>query len=146
MAYPKLDTIIKYQNDKIISRYHRDFPKAAMQPTEALKELMKFIWLCFKHSYDKEKDPTNVSLNFSCIVHPEMVDIDNMWHTFLLFTRDYYDFCMLYLNGIFFHHEPIISLNDDWPEHYEQELTLYLTYIYDNLGQKTVLKWFPIND
>lgn len=72
-----------------------------------------------------------------------MCDIDNMWHTFLLFTKDYHEFCSNYLGGVFFHHEPIVDMNDNHlDERYEQELTLYLSYIYDNLGEDTLMRWF----
>lgn len=71
-----------------------------------------------------------------------MSDMDNMWHTFLLFTKDYYEFCSNHLGGVFFHHEPIINNDNTLDENYEQELTLYLSYIYDNLGEDTLMKWF----
>ncbi|STX81338.1 Uncharacterized conserved protein [Legionella busanensis] len=141
MEYPKLKSITAYKNDKVTLRYCKDYPNTKMHSEEALKELMKFIWLCLKHNSDKEKNPYNPLLNFSCTIHQEMADIDNIWHTFLLFTRDYQNFCDQYLRGNFFHHEPItskIKLN----KNYEQELTLYLSYIYDNLGKSTLLKWF----
>lgn len=132
-----------YNNNKVISRYYQDYPIAKMQANEALTELMKFVWLCFKHKSEKNNNPHNESLNFSCLIHPEMVDIDNMWHTFLLFTKDYHAFCNEYLDGNFFHHEPIINTNNSLlDENYEQELTLYLSYIYDNLGEDTLIKWF----
>ncbi|MGQ3889994.1 hypothetical protein ACQUW5_13310 [Legionella sp. CNM-1927-20] len=141
MYNPRLKLITAYKNDRITARYSKDYPNAKMHSKEALKELMKFIWLCLKHSSDREKDPNNPLLNFSCIIHPEMADIDNMWHTFILFTRDYLDFCNRYLGGIFFHHEPITS-EDKSDTNYEHELNLYLSYVYDNLGKSTLLKWF----
>ncbi|CAM3030912.1 Uncharacterized conserved protein [Legionella steigerwaltii] len=143
MYLPDLNQLVHYKNDKIISRYDKDYPSATMQAEDALEELMKFIWLCMKQKSEKYSNPGNDFLNFSCVIHPEMVDIDNMWHTFLLFTKDYHAFCSEYLGGIFFHHEPIINENDHVSdENYEQELTLYLSYIYDNLGEDTLRKWF----
>lgn len=124
----------------IIFRFQQDYPNAHMQAEEALSELMKFIWLCHKHRADKKRRPKDKSLHFSCVLHSEMADIDNMWHTFLLFTKDYYQFCNDYLDGVFFHHEPILNTVSD--EKYEHELTLYLSYIYDHLGEETLLKWF----
>lgn len=143
MYLPNFNALMHYENNKIISRYYKDYPDAKMQAEDALNELMKFIWLCIKHKSEKKNNPNNESLNFSCIIHSEMCDIDNMWHTFLLFTKDYLEFCNKYLDGIFFHHDPIIDTNDHLlDENYEQELTLYLSYIYDNLGEDTLIKWF----
>ena len=143
MQTPNLNKLMNYQNEKIFSRYYLDYPYTELQAEEALKELMKFIWLSIKHRSEKMLRPNNNLLNFSCTIHSEMSDIDNMWHTFLLFTKDYHEFCNAYLDGVFFHHEPIISVDGMvLDENYEQELTLYLSYIYDNLGEDTLIKWF----
>lgn len=143
MFYPDLNELIHYQNEKLIYRFAKDYPNATMIAEDALSELMKFIWLCLKHRSDKHNNPTNKQLNFLCIIHPEMGDIDNMWHTFLLFTKDYHEFCNKHLGGIFFHHEPIVTPKANLlDEHYEYELSLYLSYIYDNLGEDTLLRWF----
>jgi hypothetical protein len=141
--HPNLNDLIQYRNSNIISRYKKDFPDTTMQAEEALIELMKFIWLCRKHKDDKKNRPNDNALNFSCVIHSEMKDIDNMWHTFLLFTRDYHAFCDDYLNGTFFHHDPLSDIDNNISrESYELELTLYLSYVYDNLGEDTLIKWF----
>jgi hypothetical protein len=38
--------------------------------------------------------------------------VDHVWHTFLLFSRLYADFCQLVL-GHFFHHDPIMGPDPD---------------------------------
>lgn len=65
--HPNLHDLTKYENSKIISRYKRDFPDTVMQAEEAWIELMKFIWLCYKHKYDKKNYPKDNLLNFSQI-------------------------------------------------------------------------------
>ena len=37
--------------------------------------------------------------------HEPLWVIDEMWHTFLLYSKDYYDFCHQYL-GRMIHHRP----------------------------------------
>jgi len=141
--HPDLKDLLDYRNHKIITRYNMDYPTAAMQAEEALHELMKFIWLCHKHKADKLLYPDDKNLDFSCVIHAEMADIDKMWHTFLLFTRDYHEFCDTCLNGNFFHHDPLIGENTPVSEEdYALELTRYLTYIHDHLGSETLIKWF----
>lgn len=139
---PDLSHLIQFPNDKIIARYHKDYPQSKMHPEESWVELMKFIWLCHKHQTDKKNLPENEALLFDCVIHTEMNDIDNMWHTFLLFTRDYQQFCLECLGGRFFHHEPLEEGKQVNHDTYAEELTHYLSYIYDNLGKETVLKWF----
>ncbi|HAT8180555.1 TPA: hypothetical protein JA361_14135 [Legionella pneumophila] len=141
--YPNLKHLLNYKNHKIITRYNTDYPNAVLQAEEALQELMKFIWLCHKHKTDQLLYPDDKNLDFSCVIHTEMADIDNMWHTFLLFTRDYHEFCNTYLNEIFFHHDPIFEKNILVSEEdYVLELTRYLAYIHDHLGEETLIKWF----
>jgi hypothetical protein len=144
MYLPNLNKLMGYCNSKVISRYCHDYPNAKIKDEEALRELMKFIWLCLKHKLDIMRHPKSKFLNFSCVIHPEMEDIDNMWHTFLLFTKDYQTFCDFHLDGNFFHHEPIVQSHGDMidDKQYQEELTMYLNYIYDNLGKDTLIKWF----
>ena len=141
--YPNLNDLIHYENQKIVSRYKRDYPHSKIQAEVALKELMKFIWLCQKHKADIAQFPKNNDLNFSCVIHAEMSDIDNMWHTFLLFTRDYHEFCHIHLNGNFFHHDPLAEKDNNFSEeNYKLELNRYLSYIFENLGENTLKRWF----
>lgn len=133
--------ILNYKNNKVISRYQIDFPGSKLKPEEAFIELMKYILLCHIHAKDKASSPENESLQFSCVMHSEMSDIDNMWHTFLLFTKDYQEFCQNYL-GSFFHHEPLSDENSLLNDNYEMELVRYLSYISDKFGEETLIKWF----
>ncbi len=139
---PSLTTLLSYQNENVISRYERDYPDSRMKGEEAFRELMKYIWLSCKHHADIQHSQDDHTLQFSCSVHSEMVDVDNMWHTFLLFTRDYQAFCREYLGNMFFHHEPATSKDESSKEQYKLELSRYLSYIYDHLGEETLLKWF----
>lgn len=138
---PNLADLLKYNNKNILTRYQKDYPEAKMSAAEALQELMKYIWICLKHSTDSAQNPHEASLQFTCVMHDEMIEIDYMWHTFLLFTRDYDSFCRTYL-GEFFHHQPLIKEDDSGKANYAVELERYLSYIFDNLGEDTLKKWF----
>ena len=87
------------------THYKSDHPDNRLDAEETLEELMKFFWLTQKHKIDKELFPENEELNFICGIHSEMKEIDDMWHIFLLFTKDYMTFSKKYL-GEFFHHSP----------------------------------------
>lgn len=139
----QLNTLLSYQNPKIISRYKSDYPHTNLQAEEAWQELMKYIWLCHQYQFDKKHHPDDNRLHFSCVMHAEMKDIDNMWHTFILFTKDYHAFCHQYLNGIYFHHDPLFDIQNNFSEEsYRLELNRYLSYIADHLGEDTLKKWF----
>lgn len=138
----KLSNLVNYTNQLVIDRYDRDYHNAKWSGEFAFQELMKYIWLSCQHHHDRQLFPENDALDFRCLMHAEMEDIDNMWHTFLLFTREYQLFCEQQLNGIFFHHEPATEKVEQLKDAYELELSRYLSYIYDNLGEETLIKWF----
>lgn len=137
---PQLTDLMLYKNENVLTRYRQTYPHSKMHADEAFIELMKFIWLCCLHKYETALNPARTALQFTCVIHEEMKEIDDMWHTFLLFTRDYHEFCKSKLGGHFFHHDPIVSslVSDN----YAIELERYLEYIHEKLGVKTVIKWF----
>ncbi len=106
-----------------------------------MTELLKFFWLLNHRKEASMSDPNNQDLQFHCAMHREMHEIDDMWHTFLLFTQDYAEFSMNYF-GYFLHHSPNTEGGDHESEAYKEELTKYLSYIYDHLGEKTLRTWF----
>jgi hypothetical protein len=139
---PQLGDILNFTNERIFTRYQKDYPKNRMPAAEAMYNLLKYMWLCQKHHLDRYARKGDTSLQFSCVMHAEMSEFDDMWHTFLLFTREYHEFCQHYF-GDFFHHHPLTDEEKDITrEEQERELTHYLSYVYDNLGEETVRVWF----
>src|SRR5215216_2344512 len=101
MVAKSLHEILKYQNENIIHRYEKDHSNNKLNGKDAFNELMKFFWLIQKHKNDKFLNPTQEELKFICAIYPEMNEIDDMWHTFLLFTKDYMSFAKIILTNIF---------------------------------------------
>ena len=141
IANHTLSQVLKYHNQTVLDRYTKDYASNEMPAEEAFSELVKYMWLCQQHKIDQLRC-NDTALAFTCVMHPEMREIDHMWHTFLLFTKDYQDFCMGYF-GDFFHHQPLSDEEKNMPaEQYTIELQRYLTYIYDKLGEQTLSIWF----
>jgi hypothetical protein len=141
MSAISLTILLQYKNQAVIERYERDFPNNALNGEAAFTELMKYFWLANHHKIIRNLDPDNEALNFSCYLFPEMKEIDDIWHSFLLFTKDYMEFCDTYF-GEFQHHTPIESDEIASNEEIETHLTRYLSFIYDTLGEQTVQLWF----
>jgi hypothetical protein len=136
-----LSQLLEYKNQAVFDRYTKDYAQNKMPAEDAFCELMKYLWICQQHKNDEQRI-NDSALNFTCVMHAEMREIDHMWHTFLLFTKDYHDFCMKFF-GEFFHHQPLSEEDKDISvEKYTIELQRYLTYIYDKLGEQTLRKWF----
>ncbi len=138
---PDLPNLLQYKNINVLKRYSVDYPDNLLPAEQAFAELMKFFWLSLKHAQDKRSFPLNSELDFICGIHTEMKEIDDMWHTFLLFTRDYQDFCQQYF-GKFFHHLPTPEDERLTAQEFELDFTRYLSYVYDHLGEQNVIQWF----
>ncbi len=140
---PSMPKLLRYQNENVLLRYEKDYPNSTLKAKDALHELLKYFWLSVKHKIDCIRNPENQDLFFPCGMYPEMQEIDDMWHTFLLFTKDYGEFCQKFF-GEFLHHVPKTEENSLSKEEFKIVFARYLSYIYDHLGEDTVKKWFSV--
>lgn len=136
-----INEIMQYKNTALFRRYEKDFPDNKLSADESFYHLVQFFWLCEKHRIDINNNPNDDSLKFICSMYHEMAEIDDMWHTFLMFTEEYENFCKRYF-GRFIHHAPKDDNEKINPDIVALELTQFLSYVYDNLGEKTVSVWF----
>jgi len=136
---PELNELLSYHNKHIIERYSKDYNTSIEDAEDKFTEMLKFIWISVKNGQEKNNDVTK---NAHIAMYPEMTNIDNMWHTFILFTTDYFEFSQKYF-GHYIHHAPRKS-DEPIPskEEFEENFTKFLSYTYDYLGEETVKKWF----
>jgi len=80
---------LSYQNDVLIKRFSKRNNVSLKKSYHLFEEMKKFLIICRM-------------LGESC---SPSKDLDEMWHHFILYTRDYKDFCITYL-GKFIHHNP----------------------------------------
>lgn len=140
---PKLSHLQQYRQNEVLKRYAKDYPHNHLPPESAWQELMKYFWLCQKHKLEKEQFPDSKQLDFVCSMHREMHELDDMWHSFLLYTKDYHAFCSQYF-GQFIHHVPSAEdkKNKIGIDDFEAKLRAYLNYINQHLGAETLRIWF----
>lgn len=141
MSVPSLAKVLQYKNPDLIKRFQIDFHKSQTEAEDALQELLKYLWLSQTYKAEKQARPHDESLNFRFGMQKEILNIDYMWHTFLLFTRNYADFCQQYF-GEFIHHNPNMEERKPGMQGFLDESERYLSYVYDKLGEETLLKWF----
>lgn len=77
-------------------------------------------------------------------ITPELFIIDQMWHTFILFTHDYHKFCIDNV-GRYLHHQPSVSnkrieTSED-EQLYLKNLKQMYAAIYDTYGEETLVRW-----
>lgn len=140
-----LNSIKNYKHMGVIDRFKKEYPAHKQNAETIFEDLMTFFWASEKHEQDKLSDPKNESLDFVFIMDEEMKMIDQIWHIFLLYTKDYMDFCQKYF-GQYIHHLPDIVPN--MPQNKEQfaiNLERFLNYNITQLGEGMVARWFGEN-
>ncbi len=86
---PSIKEVLSYKNSAVTDRYQK---KLALSPGEAnqlFEDVLRFLWV-----KSVTKEPITPSQK-----------IDDGWHNFILFTKDYANFCSRYF-GKFIHHTP----------------------------------------
>ncbi|MBQ4811065.1 hypothetical protein A7985_00960 [Pseudoalteromonas luteoviolacea] len=136
--------VMTYQNEHVIDKFTESFDVSRDESAAIFEEMKKLLWLMYSAS--QESGP-------EIYVHKEILVIDEMWHTFILFTQDYDAFCRQFF-GEFLHHSPTtLSEKEKMKRDYENaqssfvsarkaELEAQYSYVYDVLGEKTLLKWY----
>jgi hypothetical protein len=139
---PSLQEVLEYQNDHVIQRFKQNHEQDAYRAELVFLDMLRYLWLCEKHRWDLKNNPEDKTLQFIPVMHEEMRAMDNMWHEFILITKEYHAFCHECF-GHFIHHEPNISETVLYSEEqYTESLNLYLNYIYDVLGEDVLKSWF----
>ena len=139
---PRLDDLMQYRHPLVLRAYVRNH--VADEPTaNALwDDMLRYLWICERHRADRKARPDDSALDFTLVMHQEMRDIDNMWHNFILYTHDYTQFCQRYF-GEYLHHVPDVADTMVQTEReFETDMEKYLSYVYDQLGEATVTRWF----
>jgi hypothetical protein len=139
---PALEQLLAYRHPGSIKNYMRTYGVDNLIAEELFIDMLKYLWVSTKHRSEVEHNPQDPSLQFNFVMHQEMRDIDNMWHGFILYTQDYMAFCDKFF-GVYLHHVPDvaegITISD---EEFATDMANYLSYIYDNLGEGTMRRWF----
>lgn len=144
----KIEEILKYRNDRVIIRFMNSFDIDYEESSDIFREMLK--WLYVKgNSIEQKKIGFEVT---ELSVVTAMIVVDEMWHSFILHTKDYKDFCTEFF-GFFIHHEPYAYIQkkqidvrntlDIKPldiQHYKQ----IMEYCYDTIGEETAFKWFYV--
>lgn len=84
--------VMDYKMPHIIARYSKDYSVSAEVAKIHEVELKRFLIL----AADDDESLDMMS-----------IEVDNLWHTFLLFTKEYQQFCND-MFGKFIHHNPLV--------------------------------------
>ena len=139
---PDLDVLMQYQNLRVIQSFMRDYAVSEAKATELFQDVLRYLWITKKHALDKKQFPENADIQFILVMHEEMRQIDEMWHNFILYTYDYMTFCNTYFGEFLHHQRDMAETMIQTHAGFSDDLTHYLTYVYDQLGESVVKRWF----
>jgi len=143
---PSLEDVLAYSNRDVVYRFKKAYSLSWEEAEDIFEQVKKWLWLA-NHRRRSGIDK-GLSIDLSLVV------IDEMWHNFVLFTKEYTQFCMQYF-GYYLHHGPATEAEER--EHRERLETLeradrvrvvkdakrpQYEYIYDHLGEETFVKWY----
>jgi len=144
-----LEDVLAYQNDDVVIRFSTDNDISFDDSQEIFLETKRWLWICAKRKIALDRGEIEF---FNIPLFNEAFIIDSMWHTFLLFSEDYLNFCQKYF-GFYVHHYPKTHKETlKWRERIEKDpegarlerresLKKVYGYLYDELGPETLLKW-----
>lgn len=142
MTLPTLEQLLQYKNPPVLKLYEQNHSKNKLSSEEAFEEVLKYLWLSKKYEIDFIDNQHDENFPSEFFMTRSMQEIDDMWHEFILFTKDYTHFCLTYF-GEYIHHLPNIFDNTPVPrDTAEKAVEKLLPYIYDHLGENTVRTWF----
>ncbi|MFD0964042.1 hypothetical protein [Pseudofulvibacter geojedonensis] len=134
----QLENILAYKNENILSRFTDMYNVSNNEAEDIFKATLKFMY---------------IAQIKGVFIPDELLIIDEMWHNFILFTKDYHSFCDKYF-GSYFHHLPASKRekeiqtrkNQENPEQasveFQNKLEFIMGVVYDYLGQETLEIWF----
>ena len=143
---PALADVLAYTNRDVVYRFKKAYSLSWEEAEDIFEQVKKWLWLANhrrRSGFDK-----GLGIDLSLVV------IDEMWHNFVLFTKEYTQFCMEYF-GYYLHHGPATEAEEQ--EHRQRMQSLeridriqavkdskrpQYEYIYDQLGEETFVKWY----
>ena len=104
-----LNAVMAYSNPGLVARLQRKLELTEEQATALFEDTKRFLYICGLASSGSGFSPTPI--------------IDEGWHNFILFTKDYYEFCHKFF-GRFIHHVPKNKAEGEIGGKYSGERTL----------------------
>lgn len=131
-----LEETLSYKNDRIVNKFRVLYSVSLSEAQEIATEAYRWLWLNARLKQDRLQKIDGIPQIL--VIHPGMAVFDEYWHTFILHTRDYEEFCRDYL-GTFIHHSPA---SPDFQLPSREETELQLNYICDIVGEDAMIRWY----
>lgn len=140
---PRLEDVLAYKNPEVVARFLDSYPIDPADAEDLFTETKRWLWLSM---LERGRRPW-LAVTYS------MFAIDEMWHTFLMFTRDYAEFCFRFF-GEYIHHQPThrreqrraerLAQKDPeaFARSFRRKMERQYRYVARHLGEETLRKWY----
>ncbi len=126
-----LVSTMTYRNERVVARFLSTFAVPQEAATMLFDDTVALLWL-IATARSTPGAPWPIQ------IYTPMTMMDEMWHLFILFTKDYHAFCDTYLDG-YIHHTP---LDDGFDPQPSAAMATQLSFMYDHIGQERMDRWF----
>ncbi|MDG6348069.1 hypothetical protein QAA18_04850 [Luteimonas sp. 8-5] len=146
MKKPTLEEVLAYSNRDVVYRFRKTYGLTWEESEDIFDQVKKWLWMA------NHRRSSGISQGLS--IDLSLVVIDEMWHNFVLFTKEYTEFCLHYF-GYYLHHGPATEAEDleqrertrglgpaERAEAIKNARRPQYEYIYDVLGEETFAKWY----
>jgi hypothetical protein len=130
--------IIEYKNEELVSYFAEKNGTSKNVADFFFLQLKK--WLFLKYCFIVE-DQNFLDKNLDLPIFVQLKNIDEMWHTFILFTQDYVEFCESHF-GFLIHHKPVTSKSSESIYCEKSFVTKFAKLVVHFLGKNTLCDWF----
>jgi len=140
-----LEEALAYRNDQILFKFQERWNVSFEEAAELFEETKKWLWLQVAARLRPDAPPLAMTVSLAIV--------DEMLHTFILFTREYIQYCDEHY-GVYLHHAPMTKKDKDaklaWfksaPDqmlaHESEFLSNMYSFTYELLGEETVVRWY----
>jgi hypothetical protein len=145
-----LNDVLAYRNERVINSFTDKLDVSRDEAERIFLETLRWLWYVATTTPSKENPEAHG-------MDSPMFIIDEMWHVFILVTRDYAAFCDE-MFGRFIHHDPgsagavayganyAVADGADYVERTLEQTTTRkrakYTDIYERLGEAVFLTWY----
>lgn len=130
-----LESVLNYQNQDVIEGFMQSLDVTEEDAQNVFRETMRWFWYC---NHSDTHGFRSIDAN--------LVIIDEMWHTFILYTKEYVEFCNRFFSR-YIHHAPTTNREKEEMTKLSKEERAdikkkQLELVYDLLGRETFIKWY----
>jgi len=144
-----LERVESFQFPEAVYKFVEYYDVEEREAEAFFLEVKRWLWLCATSVYERQCGQNTPDL----LITGSLFWLDEMWHTFLLFTEPYQDFCREYL-GCYVHHRPttraekderkqqLVQQRDEFLKLRAEDLRRQCHYICEKLGDETFVRWY----